>query len=118
MSNPSDKREFNRFPIDFVLEISTKDIEGREFIDNAVLKDISGGGAKFLTQKPEKYFLGQSLDIYINMPGTGDVSAKMKTSATIVRIDQVDQSKSEPKNTEVTVSIKYNAHLNFERNEI
>ncbi len=118
MSNPSDKREFNRFPIDFVLEISTKDIEGREFIDNAVLKDISGGGAKFLTQKPEKYFLGQSLDIYINMPGTGDVSAKMKTSATIVRIDQVDQSKSEPKNTEITVSIKYNTHLNFERNEI
>ncbi len=118
MNNPTDKRDFKRLPIDLSLKVTAENIEGEKFIDRAVLEDVSGGGAKFLTQKPEKYFQGQLLEIAINMPGTSDISAQMKTSATVVRIDQSDISKNESHNKETTVAVKFNTRLNFERDEI
>jgi hypothetical protein len=43
MNNKSDKREFERFLVDFVLEVSAEDIEGNKYDDKTVLKNISGG---------------------------------------------------------------------------
>ena len=118
MNNPADKRDFKRLPIDLSLEVTAENTEGEKFIDWAVLEDVSGGGAKFITQKPEKYFQGQLLEIAINMPGTSNVNAQMKTNATVVSIDLSDISKNESQNTGVTVAVKFNTRLNFERDDI
>lgn len=118
MNHSTDKREFNRLPLDFSMEVTAENIDGDIFIDKAVLEDVSGGGAKFLTQNPERYFLGQLVEIAIIMPGTSDISAHMRTNATVVRIDPVDKSKNESQDTGVTVAVKFNKRLNFERNEL
>jgi len=56
MNNKPGKREFERFPIDFVLEVHSKDAAGKEFVDKSILADISGGGAKFHTKNPVDIF--------------------------------------------------------------
>ena len=87
MNSISDKRDFDRFPMEFVLEVSAKDSEGKEFDEKTVLEDISGEGAKFITQQAGKYFPGQSLEVTIYLPGPNDVKADMRGTATVVRID-------------------------------
>lgn len=37
MNNKSGKREFDRFPIEFVLEVSAEDSEGNKFNEKTVL---------------------------------------------------------------------------------
>lgn len=118
MNHSIDKREFKRLPIDLSMEVTAERSDGDLFIDKAVLEDVSGGGAKFITQNPEKYFLGQLLKIAIIMPGTSDISAQMRTDATVVRIDPADKSKNESQNMGITVAVKFNKRLNFERNEV
>jgi len=59
-----------------VLEVYSEDAEGKKFNDKAVLKDVSGGGAKFLTKKSDMYFPGQLLKIIILLPGTDEMEAK------------------------------------------
>jgi len=77
MDDRSDRRKFDRFPIDFVLEVYSEDVEGKKFKDKPVLEDISGEGAKFLTQNSDMYFPGQLLEITVFLPGTDEVEAHM-----------------------------------------
>lgn len=70
MNNKSDKRDFVRIPMEIVLEVSAEDREENQFNEKTVLKDISGGGAKFMTQLPGKYFPGQLLEMIVNLSGT------------------------------------------------
>ena len=115
MNNKSDKREFNRFPIEFVMEVSAKDSEGNKLNEKTVLEDISGNGAKFITQKADKYFLGQSLELTIHLPGSDEVKACMIGKATVVRVDSPTDSKIEHKSRETCIALKLDAPLRFER---
>jgi hypothetical protein len=115
MDNRSDMRKFDRFPLEFVLEVLAKDNEGIRFKDKAVLKDISGGGAKFITQHTGKYFLGQSLEISIYLPGASYVRAHMKGKAMVVRIDPLNDLDIDHKSRGVGVAIKLNTPLYLER---
>jgi len=115
MSNPSDKRKFNRFPIDFVLEVSAESIEGKKFLDKASLKDVSGEGVKFLTQKSDMYFPGQLLGITIFLPGTDEIEAHMKAKAIVVRIDPPNNSEKDNKSRGRDIAIKFETRLNFEK---
>lgn len=85
MNDHRDRRKSKRILVDFVLKVSARDIEGNKYIDNTVLRDVSGGGAKFITRQPDKYFLGQPLEITIYLPRTDDVHAYLKGTATVVR---------------------------------
>ena len=118
MNHSTDKREFNRLPLDLSMEVTAENIDGDIFIDRAILADVSGGGAKFLTQKPDRYFLGQLLEIAIIMPGTNNISAQMRTNATVVRIDPADKSKNASRSMGATGARKVNKRVNFERNDI
>ncbi|MBW2006332.1 MAG: PilZ domain-containing protein [Deltaproteobacteria bacterium] len=84
MNNQSERRNFDRFPITFRMEVSTEDIEVKRYKENTVLKDISGESAKFITQQVGKYLPGQSLDLTIHLPGSDEVKACMIGKATVV----------------------------------
>jgi hypothetical protein len=118
MNNISERRAFNRFPIEFVLEVSSEDSEGKEFNERTVLKDISGDGAKFITQQARKYFLGQSLGMTIYLPGPNDVKADMRGKATVVRIDPSSNSGIGEKSQEMSIAVTFDTPLHFERVDI
>lgn len=115
MDKESDKREFERFPIDFVLEVYSEDVDGKKFEDQAVLEEVSGGGAKFLTQKSDRYFPGQLLNINILLPGTDEMEAHMKAKAIVVRIDPSNASEKDNKNQARNIAIKFETRFNFEK---
>jgi len=115
MDKESNKREFERLPIDFVLEVYSEDVEGIKFEDKAVLKDVSGEGAKFLTQNSDMYFPGQLLNVTILLPGTDEMEAHMKAKATVVRIDPSNDSEKDSKNRASDIAIRFATHLNFAR---
>jgi len=85
MNNSEDRRQSKRVLFDFILEVTANDIDGNQYIDNAVLSDVSAGGAKFITRQSHKYFLGQPLEIIIYLPRTDDVRAYLAGTATVVR---------------------------------
>ena len=115
MNNKSDRRAFNRFPMEFVLEVSSEDSEGKEFNERTVLNDISGDGAKFITQQTGKYFPGQSLEMTIYLPGPNDVKADMRGTATVVRIDSPSNSGIGEKSQEMSIAVTFDTPLHFER---
>jgi hypothetical protein len=85
MDDQNNRRKSKRVLVDFILEVSANDIEGNEYIDSTVLRNVSAGGAKFITHQAGKYFLGQPLEITIYLPRTDDVHACLKGTATVVR---------------------------------
>jgi len=115
MSGSPDTRQFDRFPIDFKIEVVAHDRDGREHREKTVLEDISGEGARFLTGKAERYFIGQSLEVSIYLPGTDEVQATMKGKAKIVRIGPCDNTASSGQSQPVCVAVKLDDPLSFER---
>lgn len=115
MTDNADRRGFERFLMEFVVEVASKDIKEKIFNEKVVLKDISGGGAKFITRNARRYFLGQLLDLKIYLPGTDDVKGYMKGEATVVRIDPFDSSGIDEKNQDAGIAIEFNSWLNFGR---
>lgn len=118
MNNQSERREFNRFQIEFLIEISAKDKKGEIFHENTVLKNISGGGAKFTTWKTDQYFLGQELKMTLFLPGTGEVNAHMSVKAQVMRINLMKKECKEKKNGEGSVAVRFDTLLNFEREDL
>jgi len=118
MTDNTDRRGFERFSMEFVVEVASKDVEEKIFNEKTVLKDISGGGAKFITRNAQRYFLGQLLDLKIYLPGTDDVKGCMKGEATVVRIDPFDSSGIDEKNQGAGIAIEFNDWLNFERSDM
>jgi len=110
-----DRREFERISIGFVLEVLAEDFEGNSYTDRAVLQDVSGGGAKFVTKQREKYFPGQILEISIHLPGTDEVKAYMKGKATVVRINSTDDPRKRETGRRTRIAVKFENPLHLER---
>ena len=115
MHTKSEQREFERYPMEFVLEVSGVDKEGKKFNEKAVLKNFSGGGANFITRQSGRYFLFQSLELTVYLPGTNDVKAQMRGPATVVRIDPPSRRGGEGKNEGPGVAVKFDTPLKFKR---
>jgi len=115
MNNKSEKRKFNRFSIDFMLEVAAEDLEGKNFNEKAVLKDISGEGARFITQQAGKYFPGQHLAVAIFLPGTDELNARMRGSATVQRITPSSGSEIDRRYNEMDIAVRMDTQLYFER---
>jgi hypothetical protein len=116
--NKTDRREFNRFSVEFVVEVAAEDAAGNRFEDKAALKDVSAAGAKFTTQQDDRYFPGQELGVNIYLPGTDDVKARMRAKATVVRIDQSGSSDIGKKTPGADISVNLTTRLNFERDDM
>ncbi|MDX8396074.1 MAG: PilZ domain-containing protein [Mariprofundaceae bacterium] len=96
-----DKREFERFSVGFHIRISSHD--DVELIELSTIENISGGGISFLSRKSDQYFIGQTLEIAICLPGSEEVKALMKSSATVMRL------------TDGSVGVRVDDMLSFER---
>ncbi|MEW6614249.1 MAG: PilZ domain-containing protein [Thermodesulfobacteriota bacterium] len=118
MNNKSNRRNFTRFPIEFVLEVSAKDIGGNNYKEKTILKDISGGGAKFMSLQAGKYFLGQPLEITIYLPEANGIKARMKGKATVVRIDMPGNSDISDRSQEIEIAVRIDTLLDFERLDV
>lgn len=112
MNKSVNRREFSRFPIDFLLVVTGSDRNGLEFRDEAVLVNISGGGASFTSLKEYQYFQDQALNISIDMPGSAEVEAQMQATARVVRINLENDPDVSSK---IQVSIEFNEPLHFDR---
>ncbi|MBW1689324.1 MAG: PilZ domain-containing protein [Deltaproteobacteria bacterium] len=86
MNQEPDRRGFDRFPIALAIEVLGKGSDGRTQREKTTLRDISGEGARFITQHPDRYFQGQNLELVIYLPGTQEVQAQMRGKARVVRI--------------------------------
>ena len=115
MEKKSDRREYNRFHLEFVMEINAKDPNGNEFTEKTTSKDVSGGGTNFITHMPERYYPGQILQMTFYLPGTKKVNARMKANGQTVRIDPIVISGNGRKKKEASVAVRFNSLLNFER---
>lgn len=111
MNGDSNYREFDRFYIEFEMEVVGENIVGKKFREKTVLKDISGGGALFVSKLVENYFLGQPLELTINLPGTGNATAFMEGNAKVVRIIQQSGSDMKQKNQEISVAVTLDKSL-------
>ena len=113
MNIDSNKRDFDRFPIEFEMEVIAEDVGGKKFREKTVLKDISGGGARFMSKLVDNYFPGQPLELTIDLPGTDSMTAHMKGNATVVRIIKSDDSDTNHKNQGVSVAVMLDTPLQF-----
>jgi hypothetical protein len=112
MNQEPDRRGFDRFPIEFVIEVSGKDNDGRTHKEKTTLQDISGEGAKFITQHPDRYFQGQNLELVIYLPGTNEVKAQMRGKARVVRIGD---SENIAEGGGISIAVKLFTSLQFKR---
>jgi len=115
MSDQVDRRAFDRFPLELVIEVTAEDTEGKVYREKALLKNISGEGVKFTTQRADKYSLGQKLEITIHLPEIDDVKARMRGEATVVRIDPPSKSRIGDQSEEMGIAVKIRNRLYFER---
>jgi hypothetical protein len=91
-----ENRSSERHPIAFKVDIYTSPDAGRQFLEKAVLKDVSGTGVCFITKNPALYTVGLEIDLDINMPGSERLGAMMECRARVVRMDSAEQQSGEP----------------------
>ena len=84
--SPSDQRDYSRHWVSFPIIVYRVGSENGGEGEQTALRDISGGGALFVSQNPEYYYPGQMLKISIMLDGVGDVRARIRTEATVIRI--------------------------------
>jgi hypothetical protein len=111
----SDTRHFERFSIDFTIEVIAYGRDGGKHREKTILEDISGEGARFLTGRAERYFVGQTLEVSIYLPETDEVKASMKGKAKVVRIGPCSNADSSGQSQPVSVAVKLDNPLSFER---
>lgn len=109
------QRSYDRYPIEFEVIVTLKDQEGKGSGERCALKDVSGGGAMFISPFPSRYVVGQLLKMDIFLAGTQDVRACIKTEATVVRIHSIEKADERGENYRVGVAVKFHQPFEFER---
>lgn len=85
MSNDfEERRNYERYEIEIKVEIYDMDGAAKEYLETTTLRDISGGGARFASQHPERYSIGQRLFVSIVLPGTESRHPSMQGKATVI----------------------------------
>lgn len=112
MNDLANRREFPRFTINFSLVVTGVDCNGVEVREEAVLGNLSGGGATFISLKKHQYRKDQTLNISIDLPGSAEIGAHMQATARVVRIE----SSNDPEDPSgARISFEFDTPLRFER---
>lgn len=115
MSEPTEKREFKRYPVDLDLEVSGLNKADQPFRDNPLIHDISGEGLSFLSENAANFYLNQPLHVLVSLPGTDDVKAVMKSNGKVVRISPPEFT-DKRRNSDLTrIAVRLVVPLGFER---
>ncbi len=99
------KRENERHSLGFEVEISTISGTATNPIEKTILRDISGSGASFLSNKSASYSIGQKIILVIHMPGTQKTDARMQGHATIAWISQAKENEAGAQQASIGVSM-------------
>lgn len=92
MSDQSNNnREFERYSITLSAEVKSIDHRANDLTETAMLKDISGGGARFVTAHPGYYGIGQKVDLIIQLPGGDALNTKMEGVGRVVWMGEMDE---------------------------
>jgi hypothetical protein len=118
MNNKPDRRDLDRYPIEFEIQLAAQDSEGKKYSENTILRNISGGGARFMTQQASKYFTGQPLEVAVFLTGTDKVKARVRGKATVVRIDASTNSGIGEKTPRMDIAVKLDSPLHLERVDV
>ncbi len=100
------KRGFERYPLGFETDIYTCSATEKQSVEKVTLKDISGGGARFISSFPGLYSIGQKISLAIRLPGTSGANAHMKGRATVVWVNDPEASEAgRPSRVEIGISM-------------
>jgi hypothetical protein len=78
------KREYERYNASLKVQISAFDSTGEKFSETGVLQNISGGGANLVAGSPERYFIGQKVDLKIYLPHSDELNTAIGGHGMIV----------------------------------
>lgn len=88
------RRDFDRHPLDFPVEITGKIRSGEVFSDCGTMSNVCGGGLCFFTAHACWYRVGQQVVVHICMPCTDELDASMVSDARVVWIHFPEQQAS------------------------
>lgn len=91
----ADRREFDRYAIDFEVEVRGLTHAGVPFCEQTKLRDISGGGLSLVTTCHEHYRHDQTLELKIKLPDTDKTESFMLCDAVVVWAGKSAASNSE-----------------------
>jgi len=117
MAEKSERRKDSRFRIDLITQVTAKSADGETFREKTVLRNMSGGGANFITRQADRYFQGQPLDIHIDLPGTVELKASLQGAATVSRIDPLPDSDPQQAGRRYAVAVAIAVPLQFVRKD-
>lgn len=114
-SAPSDQRGFDRYAVSFPVIVAGRDAKGMENHEKTVLHDISGSGAMFMSRSPERYYPGQVVKISIMLDGTNEVRARIRTEATVIRINRNKTDSGDSDAPSIGIAVQFDRSFEFER---
>ncbi|MFO7559213.1 MAG: PilZ domain-containing protein [Desulfobacterales bacterium] len=86
----SQRRMFVRYPMDLPVIVSALESSGNFLRETTTLSDASGGGLRFITRHLERYSPGQDIEISVDLPQSGNISAHMNAHGRVVRTIEAD----------------------------
>lgn len=117
MALKPERREDTRYLIDLKTTVTAEDADGKVFSEMTNLRNMSSGGASFVTCCPERYFEGQRLDIKIDLPGAAELSAALYGVAAVFRIERLRGLDSETTVPRYAVAVEIAMPLRFARED-
>ena len=85
------QRDFERYPLDFLIEVDGVSGSDEPFSDRGEMRNISGSGICYFTDHPDWYAVGQQLNIHVRLPGTDNLAASMSSEARVIWIHFSDR---------------------------
>lgn len=117
MAEKSERREDRRFRIDLITQVTAKSADGKTFREKTLLRNMSGGGASFITRQADRYFQGQQLNIKIDLPEIVDLKACFQGTATVSRIEPLSDSDQQQAARRYAVAVVIAVPLQFIRKD-
>ncbi|GMQ99982.1 MAG: hypothetical protein BMS9Abin18_0812 [Zetaproteobacteria bacterium] len=102
-SERKDRRAHARYHITLETEVSVYDDGRFERIESTRIKDISGGGAQFVSTCIEYYSIGQALHLCIHLPGDRGEEQTIECAAHVVWIN----GQKEPLESSISIAMNY-----------
>jgi len=91
-------RSFERFSIDFPVEIIGWANPTEKFSDFAEMSNISDNGLCFSTANADWYSICQQLTVNVHLPETALLNSGIECQASVMWMHYIDQQRSETKN--------------------
>ena len=113
--DPSGQRAYERYPIAFEVIVTRTGPVHENVSERCALKNVSGGGAMFISRFPKRYAPGQRLALDIFLAGTPDVRASFKTEATVVRLHDPLKHQKHTDCAETGVAVQFHQPFEFTR---